>query len=150
VPPTRVLILCTGNSCRSQMAEAFLKAFDPSLEVCSAGTAPAPLVHPYAVVVMEEAGIDISDREPKPVEEFLQESFDWVITVCGDAAETCPAFHGKVGRRIHIGFEDPAAARGTSEQVLTVFRRIRDEIQKRFREFYERHLKQERRGTAGR
>lgn len=141
MPVTKILILCTGNSCRSQMGAAFLKSFDPSLEVRSAGTAPAPLVHPYAVQVMEEAGLDISGREPKNVEQFLNESFDWVITVCGDAAETCPAFHGKVAHRVHIGFEDPAAARGTPEQVLEKFRRNRDEIRERLTEFYERHIK---------
>jgi len=137
MPVKRVLILCTGNSCRSQMAAGFLRLLDPELEVYSAGTRPAPVTHPYAVLVMQEAGIDISSAQPQSVEQFVEQPFDWVITVCDDAAETCPAFAGKVGARAHISFEDPARARGRPEEVLEVFRRVRDQIQQRFREFYE-------------
>ena len=132
----RVLVLCTGNSARSQMAEGFLRSFDSRLEVHSAGTAPAAYVHPDAVTVMREAGIDISVARPKSVEQYLGESFDVVITVCDDADRNCPAFAGRVGRRIHIGFEDPAKATGSPEEVLAVFRRIRDEMRARFLEYF--------------
>lgn len=132
----RVLILCTGNSCRSQMAEGFLKSFDSKLEVFSAGTKPASKVHPKAIQVMKEIGIDISKNYPKNVEQFLDEAFDYVITVCDNAKETCPIFLGKVGKQLHIGFEDPADAIGTDEEILRVFRKVRDEINKNFIEFY--------------
>lgn len=128
----RILILCTGNSCRSQMAEGFLRSFDPSLEVFSAGTKAAARVHPKAVQVMAEAGIDLAGHSPKTVERFLQESFDYVITVCGNAKESCPVFLGDVRHRLHIGFDDPAEATGSEEEVLGVFRRVRDEIRERF------------------
>ena len=139
----RVLVLCTGNSCRSQMAEGFLRSFDPAIEVHSAGTQPAPVTHPLAVEVMREAGVDISAGYPKLVDQFLDQPFDWVITVCGDAAETGPPFLGEVKNRVHIGFDDPARAQGGRDEVLPVFRRIRDEIQERFRQFYETELRKE-------
>ena len=132
----RILVLCTGNSCRSQMAEGFLRSFDASLEVHSAGTHPAARVHPHAVRVMQEMGIDLSTQRPKSVDLFRHEPFDYVITVCDSAKESCPVFTGKVRHRLHMGFEDPADATGTEEQVLSTFRRIRDEIRDRFREFY--------------
>lgn len=132
----RILILCTGNSCRSQMAEGFLKSFDPLLEVYSAGTNPSNQVHPNAVKVMKEIGIDLSNNYPKNVSEFLGISFDYVVTVCGGARETCPAFIGNVKNRIHIGFDDPAEAIGNEEDIINEFRRIRDEIEKDFTSFY--------------
>lgn len=132
----RILILCTGNSCRSQMAEGFLKSFDPSLEVFSAGTKAAPKVSSKAIQAMDELGIDISHHYPKTVDQFLSLSFDYVITVCGNAKETCPVFTGKVKNRLHIGFDDPAEAAGSEEEILAVFRRVRDEIQKDFYRFY--------------
>ncbi|MGA2327395.1 MAG: arsenic resistance N-acetyltransferase ArsN2 [Bryobacteraceae bacterium] len=132
----RILILCTGNSARSQMAEALLKSYDARLEVWSAGTEPAARVHPNAVRVMEEIGIDISDARPKSVELFLAQPFHYVITVCGQAEASCPAFHGAVRRRLHFPFDDPAAARGAEEQVLEAFRRVRDQMSVRFRDFY--------------
>jgi arsenate reductase len=132
----RILILCTGNSCRSQMAEGFLKSFDSRLEVFSAGTHPAPHANPYAVAVMKEAGIDISKNEPKNADLFVDDSFDYVITVCGGAKEVCPAFTGNVKHRLHIGFDDPADARGTFEEVMSVYRRVRDEIMEGFQAFY--------------
>jgi arsenate reductase len=104
----RILVLCTGNSCRSQMAEGFLKSFDNELEVYSAGTQPAARVHPLAVRVMKGKNIDISGNKAKNVAGFVSESFDYVITVCDNARETCPFFTGKVLRRVHMGFEDPA------------------------------------------
>ena len=137
----RILILCTGNSARSQMAEALLKSYDPRLEVRSAGTEPAPEVHPHAIRVMEEIGIDIGGARPKSVALFLGQAFDYVITVCGQAEASCPAFRGDVRRRLHIGFDDPAAARGAEAQVLGEFRRIRDQIGVRFREFYLTHIR---------
>ncbi|AFN74305.1 Arsenate reductase [Melioribacter roseus P3M-2] len=132
----RILILCTGNSCRSQMAEGFLKSFDPDLEVFSAGTNPSSQVHPNAVKVMKEVGIDLSNNYPKNVDEFINQSFDYVITVCDNAKETCPVFMGKVKHQLHIGFEDPAEATGTEEEILNTFRRIRDEIKRDFYQFY--------------
>ena len=132
----KILILCTGNSCRSQMAEGFMKSFDASLEVYSAGTDPAPHANPNAIAVMEEAGIDISKNKPKSVDLFLSDSFDYVITVCSGAKETCPAFIGKVETRLHIGFDDPADAFGTPEEVMDVYRRVREEIKEKFYEFY--------------
>ncbi len=138
---TKILILCTGNSCRSQMAEGFLKSFDPELEVYSAGTAPSDRVHPKAVQVMREVGIDLSDNYPKNVDQFLNMPFDYVITVCDHAKETCPVFTGQVKHRLHIGFEDPAEATGTEEEVLAVFRRVRDEIKQSFWEFYTQKIK---------
>jgi protein tyrosine phosphatase len=123
------------------MAEAFLKSFDKGLEVYSAGTKPADKVHPKAIQVMKEVGIDISTNKTKTVEQFLAQSFDYVITVCDNAKETCPFFTGKVEHRLHMGFEDPAEATGTEEEVLSVFRRIRDEIKSEFYKFYLENLK---------
>ena len=131
----KILILCTGNSCRSQMAEGFLKSFDPLLEVSSAGTAPSDQVHPKAVAVMQELGIDLSDHHPQKVDEYLNDAFDYVITVCGHANENCPVFLGEVKQRLHIGFEDPAEATGTEEEIFEEFRRIRDEIRERMQDF---------------
>ncbi len=132
----KILILCTGNSCRSQMAEGFLKSMDPSLQVFSAGTKPAARVHPLAVKVMKELGIDIGGNKTKNVGEFINDSFDYVITVCDNAKETCPVFIGKVEHRLHLGFEDPAEAAGEDEKVLAVFRRVRDEIKRAFTNLY--------------
>ena len=137
----RILILCTGNSCRSQMAEGFLKSFNTELEVYSAGTHPSTQVHPKAVAVMKEVGVDLSSNFPKLVDQFINDSFDYVITVCGNAQETCPTFLGSVKNRLHIGFEDPAEAKGTDEEVLNEFRRIRDEIKEEFFKFYINNLK---------
>ena len=132
----RILILCTGNSCRSQMAEGFLKSFDSSLTVFSAGTKATSRVHPKAIQVMNEIGIDLSKNFPKTVDQFLSESFDYVITVCDNAKESCPVFFGNVKHRLHIGFDDPADATGTEEDILSVFRRVRDEIKTDFFTFY--------------
>jgi len=137
----KILILCTGNSCRSQMAEGFLKSFDSRLEVFSAGTHPAGEANPYAVAAMKELGIDISGNKPKSVDVFLADPFDYVVTVCGGARETCPAFIGKVKTRLHIGFDDPADAIGTTLEVMPVYRRVRDEIKEGFLDFYNERLK---------
>jgi arsenate reductase len=138
----RILILCTGNSCRSQMAEGFLKSFDPTLEVFSAGTNPASRMSSRAIQVMKEIGIDISVGLPKLVDQFTGEPFDYVITVCDHAKETCPVFTGTVGSRLHIGFDDPAGATGTTEEILSVFRRVRDEIKEQFYDFYQSKLEE--------
>ena len=132
----KVLILCTGNSCRSQMAHGFLQSFDKDIEVFSAGTKPASQVNSRAVEVMQEVGIDLSSHTPKGVELYLGETWDYVITVCGGANETCPMFTGEVGQRLHIGFDDPSDAQGTEAFILSEFRRVREEIRNRFREFY--------------
>ena len=122
------------------MAEGFLKSFNPDLEVYSAGTKPSGQVHPLAVRVMAEIGIDISAGTPKNVDQYLDWSFDYVITVCDNARETCPVFMGNVKQRLHLGFEDPANAIGTEEEQLAVFRRVRDEIKQAFYTFYNKHL----------
>jgi arsenate reductase (thioredoxin) len=137
----RILILCTGNSCRSQMAEGFLKSFDKELEVYSAGTKPADKINPHAVKVMNEIGIDISSGIPEDVSKYVNESFDYVITVCDNAKETCPVFLGNVKERLHIGFEDPAEAKGTEEEVLPLYKKVRDEIKRDFTNLYNTKLK---------
>ena len=136
----KILILCTGNSCRSQMAEGFLKSFDKNLEVYSAGTKPAEKVNPFAVKAMKEVGIDISNGIAEDVDKYLTQSFDYVITVCANAKETCPVFMGNVKHRLHIGFDDPADAVGTEDEVMPVYRRVRDEIKKEFFNFYSKIL----------
>lgn len=132
----RILILCTGNSCRSQMAQGFLRSFDTGLTVCSAGIDPSEKVNDNAVKVMKEVGIDISSEYPKHVNSFLKEEWDYVVTVCDWAQEVCPVFEGNVKHRLHIGFDDPAAVSGTAEYVDGEFRRIRDEIKTAFSKFY--------------
>jgi arsenate reductase (thioredoxin) len=128
----KILVLCTGNSCRSQMAEAFLKRALPSAVVCSAGTHPASLVSPFTIRVMAEVGIDISQNRPKDVRQFLEQSFDYVITVCDSAQQSCPVFAGRVGLQLHIGFSDPAKAVGNEEEILKVYRCSRDQICEEF------------------
>jgi arsenate reductase len=123
------------------MAEGFLKSYSSELEVFSAGTKPSDRVHPKAILVMKEAGIDISMNYPKNADRFLNEKIDFVITVCDNAKESCPVFTGKVGKRLHIGFEDPADAAGTEDEILAAFRRIRDEIKEEFLGFYNEYLK---------
>jgi len=137
----RILILCTGNSCRSQMAEGILRSFDQALEIYSAGTCPEQEVNPNAVHVMKEIGLDISWHKPKPVDQFTEDTFDFLITVCDNARESCPVFTGKVGKRLHIGFEDPANAKGTTEEVLQFYRKIRDQIRERLYRFYKEEIK---------
>lgn len=124
----RYLVLCTGNRCHSQMAHGILKHLHPDAEVCSAGVRPASEVHPLAVKVMSEIGIDISGHYPKNVSEYLGQSWDYVITVCGGAKENCPSFTGRVVTRQHIGFDDPDAFTGTESEIIDEFRRVRDEI----------------------
>ena len=131
----RIIILCTGNSCRSQMAEAIIQDMRPEWQVFSAGTNPASQVHPIAIQVMKEIGIDLSNAKPQNVDQFINQAFDYVITVCDNAKETCPIFMGEVKEQLHIGFQDPAEATGTDEEVLAVFRKVREQIKKGFQEF---------------
>lgn len=137
---TRILVLCTGNRCRSQMAQGILQSLDPQLDVHSAGTKPASEVHPLGIKVMSEIGIDISTHYPKHIDRFLDQEWDFVITVCGGANESCPMFSGKVGKRMHIGFDDPDAFTGTDEEIIAEFRRVRDEIKLKMQEFYQNEL----------
>lgn len=127
-----ILILCTGNSCRSHLAEGILRrAAGEALNVQSAGSKPAGYVHPMAIQVMKEIGIDISTHRSKHLNEFLNTNVETVITVCGNADQACPMFPGQVNRH-HWGFDDPAHATGTDEEKLAVFRRVRDEIRRVF------------------
>ena len=137
----KILILCTGNSCRSQMAHGFLQSFDNKLDVFSAGTKPAEKVYPMAVKVMEEMGIDIAHHIPINVNLYIGQKWDYVITVCGGANESCPVFTGKVEKRLHMGFDDPSEAIGTPEFINSEFHRVRDEIKARFYDFYLNELK---------
>jgi len=132
----KILILCTGNTCRSQMAEGFLQSLDKNLQVFSAGVSPGNGVNPFAVEVMKEKGIDISGRKSNDVSDFIQESFDYVITVCDHAKETCPVFAGEVKEKLHFGFEDPAEFEGTKEQTLKKYREVRDLIFDTFEKWY--------------
>ena len=137
----KILILCTGNSCRSQMAQGFLQSFDKRLEVYSAGTEPAIRINSTAVKVMKEVGIDISHHTPKNVEQYLNEEWDYVITVCDDANETCPVFPGKVRHRLHMGFEDPSKTKGGYTEIMTSFYDVRNEIRDEFYKLYESEIK---------
>ncbi len=137
----KVLILCTGNSCRSQMAHGFLQSFDEGIDVFSAGTKAAGKLSSRAVQVMSEIGIDISKHTSDSVEKYLDEEWDYVITVCGGANETCPAFSGKVKHRVHIGFDDPSHAVGSDEYIMSEFYRVRDEIKEQFYQFYLENIK---------
>ncbi len=143
MPIASILVLCTGNSARSQMGEGILRSLDPRLEVHSAGTLPAARVHPAAVEAMREIGIDIAGAAPKSVERFLARRFDHLITVCGEADRACPTFQGLVRRRVHMGFEDPARATGCDAEVLAAFRGVRDQIRARLTEYYNKEIHHE-------
>lgn len=124
----QVLILCTGNSCRSHLAEGILRAAAGDLiDVHSAGSKPAGYVHPKAIQVMQEIGLDLSGHRSKHMNDFLSQRIDTVITVCGNADQACPMFPGQVHRH-HWGFDDPAHATGTEAEILAAFRRVRDQI----------------------
>jgi arsenate reductase len=131
----RVLVLCTGNSARSQMAEGWLRRLGGGrVDAFSAGTHPAPAVNPLAVRVMGEVGIDLAGQRPKSVESFLGQPLDYVITVCDDAAEACPVFPGPV-QRIHWSFQDPAKVEGGEDARLAAFRQVRDGLRDRLEGF---------------
>ena len=136
----KVLILCTGNSCRSQMAHGYLQSFDSELTVCSAGTEASGRLNLKAVAAMKEDGIDISQHTSDSASKYLDEAWDYVITVCGGAHESCPAFIGNVKNRLHIGFDDPSHAIGTEEFIWSEFIRVRNEIKKGFYEFYSKEI----------
>ncbi len=132
----KILILCTGNSCRSQMAHGFLKSLDSTIDVFSAGTEASGKLNGSAVKVMDEIGIDISEHTSDSVEKYLNDEWDYVITVCGGANENCPAFIGNVKHRLHIGFDDPSHAVGTDEFIWSEYFRVRDEIRVAFKKFF--------------
>lgn len=136
----RVLFLCTGNSCRSQMADGIINHdFTEQIEAYSAGTEPHGL-NQKAVVVMSEIGIDISANSSDHLDQYKDQHFDYAITLCGDASDKCPLYIGGV-KRIHIGFDDPPKATGTDEEVLAVYRRVRDEIRIHLGNFFRKELK---------
>ncbi|MFA9389128.1 MAG: arsenate reductase ArsC [Prolixibacteraceae bacterium] len=137
----KVLILCTGNSCRSQMAHGFLQSFNSSITVCSAGTEASGKLNQKAVKAMAEIGIDISQHTSDSVEKYLSDEWDYVITVCGGANEACPSFLGKVKHRLHMGYDDPSHAVGTDEFIWSEFIRVRDEIKKGFYQLYLEQIK---------
>lgn len=136
----KILILCTGNSCRSQMAHGFMKSFDKRMEVVSAGTEPSGKLNSKAVEVMNEIGIDISSHTSDSTDKYIDMDWDYVITVCGDANENCPVFNGKVKHRLHIGFDDPSHTTGTPEFILSEYYRVRDEIKEAFYELYKEKI----------
>jgi len=137
----KILILCTGNSCRSQMAQGFMQSFDKRLNVFSAGTEPAARINPLAVDVMKKAGIDISKNKPKNVDLYLNEEWDYVITVCDNANEVCPVFPVKVRNRLHMGFDDPSQVKGSYTEIINEFYRVRNEIRDEFYELYESEIR---------
>jgi len=137
----KILLLCTGNSCRSQMAHGFFQSFDSRIKVASAGTEASGKLNQKAVQVMQEIGIDISSHTSDSVEKYLEEEWDYVITVCGGANESCPAFTGKVKTRLHIGFDDPSHLSGDEDFIMSEFRRVRDEIKNTFYKLYLEKIK---------
>lgn len=137
----KVLILCTGNSCRSQMAHGFLQSFDKKIEVYSAGTEASGKLNHKAVEVMKEIGIDINYHTSDSVEKYLADKWDYVITVCGGANENCPAFFGEVKHRLHIGFDDPSHVVGTEEFIRSEYLRVRGEIKNAFYQLYINQIK---------
>ena len=136
----KLLIICTGNTCRSQMAHGFLESFDNRLTVRSAGTEASGKLNENAVEVMKDIGIDISHHTSDPVDKYLDEEWDYVITVCDKANEKCPAFLGKVKHRLHMGFDDPTYAEGSQEFIKSEYARIRDEIKEELYKFYKNEL----------
>ena len=144
-----ILVLCTGNSCRSHMAEGILRsASQGRFGVASAGSKPAGYVHPLAIKAMAEIGIDISAHTSKHMNEFLSQPVETVITVCGNADQACPMFPGQLNR-YHWGFDDPAHAAGSDEEIMAVFRRVRDEIGRVFQAYASGRLDEARRASRG-
>jgi len=143
----KILILCTGNSCRSQMVHGLLQSFDKNIGVYSAGTFPASRINSTAVKVMAESEIDISNHYPKNVDIYINDNWDFVITVCDDANETCPVFMGKVKYRLHMGYEDPSIKTGAEDYILSEYRRIRDKMKNDFFKLYIEKIKPQINGT---
>jgi arsenate reductase len=137
----KVLILCTGNSCRSQMAHGFLQSFDKRIQVESAGTEASGKLNRGAVKAMAEIGMDISGHTSDSVAKYLNDEWDYVITVCGGANESCPTFIGKVANRLHMGYDDPSHAEGTEAFIWSEFLRVRDEIKAGFWKLYKEEIK---------
>ncbi len=137
----KVLILCTGNSCRSQMAHGFLQSFDANIEVFSAGTKASGKLNEKAIKAMAEIGIDIRHHTSDSVEKYLDNEWDYVVTVCGGANEVCPIFVGKVKHRLHIGFDDPSQVTGNDEFIWSEYIRVRDQIKEAFLKFYNEEIK---------
>ena len=136
----KILILCTGNSCRSQMAQGFIQSFDKKIQVESAGTEASGKLNANAVKAMDEIGIDISQHTSDSVQKYLSREWDYVITVCGGANENCPAFLGKVKHRLHKGFDDPSHAVGTDEFIWSEFIRVRNEIKEAFYKLFKEQI----------
>lgn len=136
----KILVLCTGNSCRSQMAEGFLKSFNKDMLVCSAGTEASGRVNQKAVKAMAEIGIDISNHSSDSVGRYLSDEWDYVITVCGGANENCPAFLGKVKHRLHMGYDDPSFAVGSDDFIWSEYIRVRDEVKVGFEKLYRNEI----------
>jgi arsenate reductase len=136
----KILILCTGNSCRSQMAHGFMQSFNKTLTVRSAGTEASGKLNPKALKAMKDIGIDISEHTSDPVDKYLSDEWDYVITVCGGANEACPAFMGKVKHRLHMGFDDPSHATGSDEIIWSEFIRVRNEIKETFHKLYKEEI----------
>ena len=139
----KILVLCTGNSCRSQMAHGFLNHFNNEMEVYSAGVHPAYRVMPESVEVMAEKDIDISKHTPDHVYDYVKDEFDYVITVCDHANETCPIFEGKVKHRLHMPFPDPIHSKGDFKKRLKVYREVRDSIEEKFYKLYKEEIEPE-------
>jgi arsenate reductase (thioredoxin) len=137
----KILILCTGNSCRSQMAHGFMESFDNRLIVSSAGTEASGRLNKKAVEVMKDTGIDISHHTSDSVKKYLDDEWDYVITVCGGANENCPVFMGNVKTRLHIDFDDPSHVIGTEEYIHSEFIRVREEIRQGFHKLYTEEIK---------
>ena len=137
----KILILCTGNSCRSQMAHGFLQSFNKDITVRSAGTEASGKLNAKAVEAMAQIGIDISHHTSHSVENYLNDQWDYVVTVCGGANEACPIFKGRVKNRLHIGFEDPSDATGTEEFIWSEYICVRDQIKEKFYNFYLEQIK---------
>lgn len=136
----KILVLCTGNSCRSQMAEGFLRSFDDRIDVHSGGTEASGKINQLAVKAMAEIGIDISNHTSDSVDKYLNDEWDYVITVCGGANENCPAFFGKVKNRLHMGYDDPSFAEGSEEFIWSEYQRVRDEIKMGFMQLYQNEI----------
>ncbi len=136
----KILILCTGNSCRSQMAHGFMESFDNRLSIRSAGTEASGKLNRKAVEAMKDIGIDISHHTSDPVDKYLGDEWDYVITVCGGANENCPVFMGNVKNRLHIGFDDPTYAEGTDNFIQSEYVRVRDEIKEEFYKLYKNEI----------
>lgn len=132
----KIIIICTGNSCRSQMAEGWLRSFDDRLDIISAGIKPEISINKFAVNVMKEVGIHIEGQYPKSVYNYKDYEFDYIITLCNNAKSNCPVFSSNTAKYLHIPLEDPADSRGNDAEILKVYRKVRDQIKDNFYEFY--------------